>query len=232
MTDPTPTRDEAVPTGWKLVPVEPTPEMMASGERAWMNRDLSRPDSNPISDCYRAMLASAPAPASGRVDAVAERMLREAVEAAKVAEVCAALATRYTEKGNAEGANWKPQVSYRVAAAYEAHLKRIADALAALSPAATPVSEAEPVAWRWRNADGPWHVSLVNPHEGRYDKLEHRPLYEALAKPASSPAGEQEALRALYEWYDRDGSVGGASEVFEEHRAALSQSTSAGRVGE
>ena len=29
------------------------------------------------------------------------------------------------------------------------------------------------------------------------------------------------ALLALYEWYDRDGSVGGASDVFENNRAAL-----------
>ena len=28
-------------------------------------------------------------------------------------------------------------------------------------------------------------------------------------------------LRSLYEWYDRDGSVGGASQVFEDNRAAL-----------
>lgn len=33
---------------------------------------------------------------------------------------------------------------------------------------------------------------------------------------------EREALAALYEWYDRDGSVGGASNVFEDHRHALS----------
>lgn len=147
--------------------------------------------------------ASAPSPASGGVDAVSDWRDREID---KLLALCESHDLIDRE------AFWR-------------RVKR-------LSPAATPVSEAEPVAWRWRNADGPWHVSLVNPHEGRYDKLEHRPLYEALAKPASSPAGEQEALRALYEWYDRDGSVGGASEVFEEHRAALSQSTSAGRVGE
>ena len=29
------------------------------------------------------------------------------------------------------------------------------------------------------------------------------------------------ALLALYQWYDRDGSVGGASEIFEAHRSAL-----------
>ena len=31
------------------------------------------------------------------------------------------------------------------------------------------------------------------------------------------------ALRDIYEWYDRDGSVGGASVVFEENRAALAE---------
>jgi hypothetical protein len=34
-------------------------------------------------------------------------------------------------------------------------------------------------------------------------------------------SGMEKALKALYDWYDRDGSVGGASEVFETHRAAL-----------
>lgn len=31
------------------------------------------------------------------------------------------------------------------------------------------------------------------------------------------------ALVELYEWYDRDGSVGGASEVFEKHRDGLAR---------
>jgi hypothetical protein len=31
----------------------------------------------------------------------------------------------------------------------------------------------------------------------------------------------RDALTAIYEWYDRDGSVGGASNVFEDNRAAL-----------
>ena len=42
-----------------LVPLEPTPEMLAAGERAWMNRDLSDPNSAPIRDCYRAMVLEA-----------------------------------------------------------------------------------------------------------------------------------------------------------------------------
>lgn len=89
-----------------------------------------------------ALAKPASEPASGGVRD--ERVLREAVEAAKVAEVCAILATRYDDKGNAEGANWKPQVSYRVSAAYEGHLKRIADALTALSsPASSSPAEAE-----------------------------------------------------------------------------------------
>ena len=71
MTDPTPqttpTRDEAVPPGWKLVPVEPTEAMMAVGRTCGTNS----------ANTYRAMLASAPAPASG-MDAVLN-LYREAV---------------------------------------------------------------------------------------------------------------------------------------------------------
>ncbi|PZR89775.1 MAG: hypothetical protein DI537_20440 [Stutzerimonas stutzeri] len=70
-----------------------------------------------------------------------ERVLAEAVEAARVAEVCAILASRYDAKGNIEAANWMPPVSRRVSAAYEAHLKRIADAVASLTPAPTPAEE-------------------------------------------------------------------------------------------
>lgn len=44
------------------MPLEPTEAMRAAGETAWMRRDLARSDSNPLSDCYRAMLAAAPKP--------------------------------------------------------------------------------------------------------------------------------------------------------------------------
>lgn len=43
-------------------PVEPTQEMLAAGERAWRNRNLQDPQSEPIRDCYRAMRAAAPRP--------------------------------------------------------------------------------------------------------------------------------------------------------------------------
>ncbi len=81
MTDPTPqttpTRDEAVPTGWKLVPIRPTLEM----QKAYFD-EIDRNMSRVETDCtfgrfdnhrvaYAKMLASAPAPASGGVDAVA-----------------------------------------------------------------------------------------------------------------------------------------------------------------
>jgi hypothetical protein len=46
---------------------KPTKEMLAAGERAWMNRDLGDPESEPIRDCYLAMIeaALAPPPAQG-----------------------------------------------------------------------------------------------------------------------------------------------------------------------
>lgn len=129
---------------------------------------------------------SSPSPAGGVRETLPERILREAVKAAKVAEVCAILATQYNEKGNTEGANWKPQVSYRVAAAYEAHLKRIADAIAALSSPAT----GEAVAWHVRPiGDKGWHLSHEPPRMG----YEGHPLYATPPAARSEPAAEMVA---------------------------------------
>ena len=70
----TPTRDEAVPSGWKLVPVEPTPEMYIKGGSAMLDaRHNAETAADEACACYAAMLDSAPAPASGGVDAVARR---------------------------------------------------------------------------------------------------------------------------------------------------------------
>lgn len=48
----------SVPDGWKLVPVEPTPEMLMHAER-------TIPPTFSIGDEYRAMVAAAPHPAGG-----------------------------------------------------------------------------------------------------------------------------------------------------------------------
>lgn len=49
--------------------------------------------------------------------------------------------------------------------------------------------------------------------------------YEVEEPSMPASGGVEAALRAIYEWYDRDGSVGGACNVFEEHRPALAVST-------
>lgn len=46
------------PNGWKLVPVEPTDEMLRYGNGAW----LASPNVLAADDCWTAMLATAPAP--------------------------------------------------------------------------------------------------------------------------------------------------------------------------
>lgn len=51
------TSDEAA--GMVLVPREATENMQQAGEYAWMHRNLNNPNSNPLQDCYRAMLAAA-----------------------------------------------------------------------------------------------------------------------------------------------------------------------------
>jgi hypothetical protein len=173
-------------------------------------------------------LASAPAPASGGVDAVA------AVVAEELALKIVSLSVNWLredgtdrEHENYVRANWTKEI---------AEAKRLI--LAALSPAATPVSEAggelhhasgERItrkdlndAYRKGAEDGRLATKLI-------DGM--RP--EALAKPASSPAGGdvREALQKLY-----DGGVACHDLWFfkelEQIIAALSQSTSAGRVGE
>jgi len=206
----TPTRDEAVqPLGY-MRPAD------KDGNSFWCSRQKSAYYTDPV-------FASAPAPASGGVHAVREALLGYVLK-----------------PGQYETASVFARGQNRVAVDMLGVLDE-----ASLSPAATPVSEAEPVAWRWRNADGPWHVSLVNPHEGRYDKLEHRPLYEALANPASSPAGGDvvqtliDKTEKLIEAADDMGwscNSSSADQAIREAkdavRAALSQSTSAGKVGE
>lgn len=59
-----PQEPAAIPEGWKLVPVDPTDEMLVAGQEAWA---VIKPMRNAIEDCeeamcvYRAMLAEAPA---------------------------------------------------------------------------------------------------------------------------------------------------------------------------
>lgn len=57
---------QAVPQGWKLVPVEPTEEMLVCGQEAWAHRPRGAvEDCHEAAHIYRAMLATAPsAPAA------------------------------------------------------------------------------------------------------------------------------------------------------------------------
>lgn len=54
-----------VPDGWKLVPIDPTEEMLVLGQEAWAYRKSLQ---NALEDCteaeaaYRTMLATAPDP--------------------------------------------------------------------------------------------------------------------------------------------------------------------------
>lgn len=204
----TPTRDEAVPAGWKLVPVEPTDAMTQAAMSA-----LDTPFYADLETAYRAMLASAPAPASGRVDAVA--------------------VTDWLAVARAAGQHG---IRYRTNRSLEAFLSGIRSAL---SPAATPASEAGPVAWmddgstRAGSHDTEFRVVTAKTKADMPKSMAEAyttPLY-ALAKPASSPAGVREALQKLY-----DGGVACHDLWFfkelKQIIAALSQSTSAGRVGE
>lgn len=59
--------ERAVPEGWKLVPVEPTQEMLIAGVRGFQKAGYN--DCDKLHDwtgCYRAMLAAAPSPAAAK----------------------------------------------------------------------------------------------------------------------------------------------------------------------
>lgn len=51
----------AVPAGYKLVPVEPTPDMLRCGSDDLLLRGVTG-TLTAASECYRAMLAAAPTP--------------------------------------------------------------------------------------------------------------------------------------------------------------------------
>jgi hypothetical protein len=55
-----PTTALAAPPGWKLVPLEPTAQMLAAGQMAWVRDPLRK-----SSTLYRAMVEAAPHPAAG-----------------------------------------------------------------------------------------------------------------------------------------------------------------------
>lgn len=56
---------EAGDVGWRMVPVEPTPEMWRAGERAF-DPDPDKHHDTIIGDIYRAMLAASPPLAEGQ----------------------------------------------------------------------------------------------------------------------------------------------------------------------
>lgn len=109
-----------------------------------------------------------------------------------------------------------------------------------LTPPATPVQPTasveavariicrrvhEALSGDWRPGELEQKVNAYWPHYRKEAGEILALIHSAPSAPVSAPSpagGVREALRALYEWYDRDGSVGGASEVFEQHRAVLS----------
>lgn len=230
MTDPTPqttpTRDEAVPDdiralGW-TVAVHNDYRLDGEPHTFWLFtkdgkaiKGEGRSDAEALGQ-VRAMLASAPAPASGGVDAVACRHEPYLGE-------CAHCGIKFKDG--------RP---------------------AALSPAATPVSEAggEPA---MTDAQIKQWIEACN-HEPARETLRYYLRLRALAKPASSPAGGREqgfvdgydaALQAVEVFRIKIGEP--FDSTFEQHRgfvrdmlrtnaeklrSSLSQSTSAGRVGE
>jgi hypothetical protein len=87
-----------------VVPREATAEMRQAGERAWMDRDLTRDDSDPIKDCFAAMLTAAPSHTAGLI-ALVEGMAAErecAVEDRRLSYNLQAAAVRQRDTAIAE----------------------------------------------------------------------------------------------------------------------------------
>ena len=221
MTDPTPTRDEAPDVLAKPITAAAS-DMCEIARIAGEWRNGPKQSLTAIRE-IRAVLASAPAPASGGVDAVWKALdtanhvfhfdLRHMIE-------------------------WGDDYNQAVKDASD----RVAAALASLSPAATPVSEAggETVGLVAKlrvgalHRDVPAWISRVMVEAS-----------EALAKPASSPAGVREASLSRsdvcrlwqYAAIERPSmTVEGFPHLLlhelDDRADSLSQSTSAGRVGE
>ena len=167
-------------------------------------------------------LASAPAPASGRVDAVA----RESMDLDEIKQRILGTLDDYQELGPEEGESWQSWYC----AAFDLASEKIAKLLASLSPAATPVSEAggEPA---MTDAQIKQWIEACN-HEPARETLRHYLRLRALAKPAGVSL---EAVVAAIESQmpaTQDMTSTFICEALERTIAAvhsLSQSTSAGR---
>ncbi len=209
MTDPTPqtpTRDEAALREAIREKIRSV-SVAGANNSGLASHEIDEETDDLLAD-ITALLTSAPAPASGGVDAaftVASNLLRDGCT--------------YADR------------------------KAAADFIrSALSPAATPVSEAEPVGWigdltLQRLGNG--QEGKIYPTNPCPTALWSMPVY--LAKPASSPAvGDvREACAATCDvmasdedqpYLVRTAAASLAAEI--RAGAALSQSTSAGRVGE
>lgn len=221
MTQTTPTRDEAVPTGWQTVPTTATRQMLDAFFKTMILR-------RPLSECWAAALASAPAPASGGVDAVAWKQLCRVLEIDHWHDTSPDRVVAHVQHVSSE----------------QKRLMLANDALEdALSPAATPMSEAggEPIGWigdltLQRLGNG--QEGKIYPTDPCANASWSMPVY--LAKPASSPAGGDVALvRAVKRAMENAGTLPAKEAVklvpADWHRIcdlvlSASQSTSAGRV--
>lgn len=213
MTDPTPTRDEAVPTGWKLVPVEPTDDMLAAGDDAMVSTIETDNWLRHCRNAWEAMLASAPAPASGGVDAV--RVLNDNGKRWRVE--------------SADG-RWEMKPTGHIDAD---EARRLCERIAAALSASANAVAVKPLPWV-QVAQDHWQARVLN---FKYVVVSGR-WWEDRAGYVSADIGNdaaKAAAQADYEQRIRSAlspaatPVSGADMI---PRAALSQSTSAGRVGE
>ncbi len=83
--------------------------------------------------------------------------------------------------------------------------------------------EARPNGYAWGiYVDGNWLLADLDKAAARELAREHNAALSRLTEGGAELARLLTAFRELYEWYDRDGSVGGASNVFEDNRHVLS----------
>lgn len=257
MTSPNPVRDEEGRERPRIEPLLKDGDVVErlkqfrmrwqeSGDLTYLGKALV----DAIVEIEAARKASAPVPASGGVDAVAEACA-QAAEGPEYWPHPKQPGDVLTYRGTKDG-NWlavKPPFKLDP---YSQGRADAAAAVRALSPAATPVSESEPV----REAAQALIAARSSTYKARNGRVmgieddsgemmwivpfdEMLALEDALAKPPSSPAGGDVREAAfellshleLYEFNERDPS-GELYEFTAALKSALSQPTSAGRVGE
>lgn len=140
---------KACPANTQFLGEKPCPKCKAGSDEGCRKEILAAGD---VITAVRSLLQSPSQPVVAEAEYF-ERVLNAAMEGAKVAEVCAFLATKYDGEGNAQIANGHSPTKHRIAKAYADHQCRIADAIVEIARPAHPQASPPPVQSEVTQAD-------------------------------------------------------------------------------